>query len=94
MATPTASRESIVKLAALVRSLFDHDEYKHAAHYSALMADLMTAHDARNAHPKGSPDWYRLHDAATKVYHAANSYALKWNLTAPNEVLRESGYTV
>jgi hypothetical protein len=84
--------EAVVRLAALIRELANSDEYRHIAHYSSLIADLQNLHDAMNAEVAGSSAHYSAHAAATKAYHAARSYALKWRLESPSSVMVRSGY--
>jgi hypothetical protein len=94
MTTTPPRKESIARLASIVRELFNSDEFKHVAHYAALLADLQDAHDRRNEFAEGSAQWHREHEHATKQYHAARVYALRYKLESPNDVMRASGYNV
>ena len=87
-------RTNLLKLAGLLRELFNSDDYRTVCTYSDHIASLQDAHDEAAKHPKGSPENYRLYGIATKTYRIALSYAIKNGLPRPNDVLAECGYGV
>jgi hypothetical protein len=88
------NRERLLKLSALLRELFERDEYRTVCTYVNQCSDLQDLHDEMAKQAEGSREYFQAYAAATKIYNNARLYALKNNLPHPNELLRACGYKV
>ena len=88
------NREKLQRLSALIRELFERDEYRTVATYVTQISELQDAHDEFLSHPKGTDENRRAYELATKLYNNARLYAHKNGLPHPNEMLAACGYSV
>lgn len=88
------NKAALLKLSALLRELFERDEYRTVATYVTQCSELMDATDEYLKYPKGSPENRRAYELATRLYKNAQIYAHKnGGLPHPNEMLAACGYS-
>jgi len=89
--TPLRNPEAIQRLAALLRSLAERDQYKHVMHYSNLIATLQSLLDDLKV-SKGTTAHWQINAAAVKSFNAARVYASEHGFDHPNAVMQSCGY--
>jgi hypothetical protein len=87
------NKAALLKLSALLRELFERDEYRTVATYVTQCSELQDAHDEFLKHPKGTEENRRAYGIAKKLFDNARIYAHKNNLPHPNEMLAACGYS-
>lgn len=87
------NKAALLKLSALLRELFERDEYRTVSTYVTQCSELQDAHDEFLKYPKGTEENRRAYELATRLYNNARIYASKNNLPHPNEMLEACGYS-
>lgn len=88
------STPNLLRLTAAVRELVEQPEYRHAATYASMLAELARMHDAMAGLDTFSPDRRRLFDATRAPWNAARLYASRHGFEHPTACLKAMGYSV